>query len=173
VAVPESSTWWGRALFTTQLKIVVWVLRLHTVVRGTPVSGYRQPPFLYELYTLFSRTTHNRGNLISVGGVRELSPNYVSEDTPYLSDDHVGCSNIRSSSKRPIREDAVDCPPKKKMSLDDHIANIFESISIRNRRTLSWAQRELDEVVRLLKQDGLGADSDFYCMGLMLCNRPE
>jgi hypothetical protein len=108
--------------------------------------------------------------LISVGGVRELSPNYVSEDTPYLSDDHVGCSNIRSSSKRPIREDAVDCPPKKKMSLDDHIANIFESISIRNWRTLSWAQRELDEVVRLLKQDGSGEDSDFYCMGLMLCN---
>jgi hypothetical protein len=26
--------------FTTRLKIVAWVLRLHTVVRGTPVLGY-------------------------------------------------------------------------------------------------------------------------------------
>jgi hypothetical protein len=30
--------------FTTRLKIVMWVLRLHTVVRGTLVSGYRQWP---------------------------------------------------------------------------------------------------------------------------------
>jgi hypothetical protein len=28
--------------FTTRLKIASWVLRLHTVVRGTLVSGYRQ-----------------------------------------------------------------------------------------------------------------------------------
>jgi hypothetical protein len=32
--------------FTTGLKIVAWVLHLHTVVRGTLVSGYRQIPFL-------------------------------------------------------------------------------------------------------------------------------
>jgi hypothetical protein len=42
VAVPEPSTWWGRALFTTQLEIATWVSRLHTVIRGTPVLGYRQ-----------------------------------------------------------------------------------------------------------------------------------
>jgi hypothetical protein len=29
--------------FTTRLKIAAWVLCLHTVVRGTIVSGYRQP----------------------------------------------------------------------------------------------------------------------------------
>jgi hypothetical protein len=46
-AVPEPSTWWGRALFTTRLEIAVWVLRLHTVVRGTPVSGYRQWPWAH------------------------------------------------------------------------------------------------------------------------------
>jgi hypothetical protein len=55
--------WWGQALllaqssrsrlgkswpgptyssFTMRLKIAVWVLHLHTVVRGTLVSGYRQ-----------------------------------------------------------------------------------------------------------------------------------
>jgi hypothetical protein len=28
------------SLFTTRLKVVAWVLRLHTVVRGTPVLGY-------------------------------------------------------------------------------------------------------------------------------------
>jgi hypothetical protein len=30
--------------FTTRLKIAAWVLRLHKVVRGTLVSGYRQWP---------------------------------------------------------------------------------------------------------------------------------
>jgi hypothetical protein len=42
VAVPEPPMWWGRVLFTTRLEIAAWVLRLHTVVRGTLVSGYRQ-----------------------------------------------------------------------------------------------------------------------------------
>jgi hypothetical protein len=42
VAVPEPSTWWGLALFTTRLEIATWVSRLHTVVRGTPISGHRQ-----------------------------------------------------------------------------------------------------------------------------------
>jgi hypothetical protein len=44
VAAPELSTWWGRSLFTTRLEIATWVSRLHTVVRVTPVSGYRQWP---------------------------------------------------------------------------------------------------------------------------------
>jgi hypothetical protein len=44
VAAPELATWWGRSLFTTRLKIVVRVSRLHTVVRGTPVLGYRKWP---------------------------------------------------------------------------------------------------------------------------------
>jgi hypothetical protein len=44
VATPEPSTWWGRVLFTTQIEIVAWAPSLHTVVRGTPVSGYRQWP---------------------------------------------------------------------------------------------------------------------------------
>jgi hypothetical protein len=42
VAARKPSTWWGRVLFTTRLEIAAWVPRLHTVVRGTPVSGYRQ-----------------------------------------------------------------------------------------------------------------------------------
>jgi hypothetical protein len=42
VAAPEPSAWWGRALFATRLEIAAWTLRLYTVVRGTPVSGYRQ-----------------------------------------------------------------------------------------------------------------------------------
>jgi hypothetical protein len=44
VAAPEPSTWWGQVLFTTRLEIVARVPRLHTVVRGTPISGYRQWP---------------------------------------------------------------------------------------------------------------------------------
>jgi hypothetical protein len=44
VAALELSTWWGRVLFTTRLEIATRAPRLHTVVRGTPVSGYRQWP---------------------------------------------------------------------------------------------------------------------------------
>jgi hypothetical protein len=44
VAALEPSTWWGRALFTTRLEIAAWAPRLHAIVRGTSVSGYRQVP---------------------------------------------------------------------------------------------------------------------------------
>jgi hypothetical protein len=44
VATREPSTWWGRVLFTTRLEIAACAPCLHTVVRGTPVSGYRQWP---------------------------------------------------------------------------------------------------------------------------------
>jgi hypothetical protein len=44
VAEPEPSTWWGQVLFTTRLEIATWVSRLHTVIRGTLVSGHRQWP---------------------------------------------------------------------------------------------------------------------------------
>jgi hypothetical protein len=40
VAAPEPSALWGRVLFATRLEIAAWTPRLHTVVRGTPVSGY-------------------------------------------------------------------------------------------------------------------------------------
>jgi hypothetical protein len=38
----ELPMWWGRALFTVWLGNGVRAPRLHTVVRGTPDSGYRQ-----------------------------------------------------------------------------------------------------------------------------------
>jgi hypothetical protein len=37
---------WGRVLFTVRLEIVVRAPRLHTVVGGTPDSGYRQLPWV-------------------------------------------------------------------------------------------------------------------------------
>jgi hypothetical protein len=45
VAAPEPPTWRGRVLFTARLEIVAWAPCLHTVVRGTPDSGYRQRPW--------------------------------------------------------------------------------------------------------------------------------
>jgi hypothetical protein len=45
VTASEPSTWWGRMLLTTQLEIAAQAPRFHTVVRGTPVSGYRHIPF--------------------------------------------------------------------------------------------------------------------------------
>jgi hypothetical protein len=40
----EPSTLWGGVLFTVRLEDTIWALRLHTVVGGTPDSGYRQWP---------------------------------------------------------------------------------------------------------------------------------
>jgi hypothetical protein len=40
----EPPTWWGRVLFTVRLENVVRAPCLHTVVTGTPDSGYRQWP---------------------------------------------------------------------------------------------------------------------------------
>jgi hypothetical protein len=45
--------------FTTRLKIAAWVLRLHIVVRGTLVSGYRQWP-----------RAHLRGGCEPAGGAK-------------------------------------------------------------------------------------------------------
>jgi hypothetical protein len=41
LAAPESPTWWGRALVIARLEIDARVSRLHTIVRGTPILGYR------------------------------------------------------------------------------------------------------------------------------------
>jgi hypothetical protein len=41
VAAPEPPTWRGWVLFTALLEIVARAPCLHTVVRGTPDSGYR------------------------------------------------------------------------------------------------------------------------------------
>ncbi|ONM37936.1 hypothetical protein ZEAMMB73_Zm00001d043424 [Zea mays] len=68
-------------------------------------SRGKPPPFLDELYTLFGRTTHDRGNLISAGGVREPLRSYGNRGTP---DDGVGCSSKR------IREATVDSPLRQK-----------------------------------------------------------
>jgi hypothetical protein len=59
VAAPELSTWWGRVLFTTRLEIAARAPRLHTVVRGTPVLGYRQWP-----------RAHLRGGYEPAGGAK-------------------------------------------------------------------------------------------------------
>jgi hypothetical protein len=44
VAAPVPPMWRGQALFATWLEPAAWTPRLHTVVRGTPDSGYRQWP---------------------------------------------------------------------------------------------------------------------------------
>jgi hypothetical protein len=44
VAAPVLPTWRDQALFITWLKAAAWTPRFHTVVRGTPDSGYRQWP---------------------------------------------------------------------------------------------------------------------------------
>jgi hypothetical protein len=42
VAAPKPPMWRGRELFTVRLEIAARAPCLHTVVRGTPDSGYRQ-----------------------------------------------------------------------------------------------------------------------------------
>jgi hypothetical protein len=103
--------------------------------------------------------------LISAGGVREPLRSYGSHGTP---DDGVGCLS------KWIREATVDSPPKaKRMSLEDHIDNISDCISIKSqlelKKTLNRGNEEVVEVVRLLKEDGIEEDSDLYCMANILC----
>jgi hypothetical protein len=54
------------------------LLYVQTQDPSTHGSQGKIPPFLNELYTLFGRTTHDRGNLISVGGIREPPQSYGS-----------------------------------------------------------------------------------------------
>jgi hypothetical protein len=58
VAAPEPSTWWGRVLFTTRLEIAARAPRLHTVVRGTPVLGYRQTTSLFFIFDIGNMLGH-------------------------------------------------------------------------------------------------------------------
>jgi hypothetical protein len=44
VAVLELPTWRGQVLFTARLEIAARAPSLHTIVRGTPDSRYRQSP---------------------------------------------------------------------------------------------------------------------------------
>jgi hypothetical protein len=44
VAASEPSAWWGRVMFIAFLEIDARAPRLHTIVRGTPIPGYRQWP---------------------------------------------------------------------------------------------------------------------------------
>jgi hypothetical protein len=44
VAAPVPPMWRGQPLFATWLEAAAWTPRFHTVVRGTPDSGYRQWP---------------------------------------------------------------------------------------------------------------------------------
>jgi hypothetical protein len=53
MAALEPSTWWGRVLFTTRLEIAAWAPRLHTVVRGTPVSVYRHDTYSEISFLVF------------------------------------------------------------------------------------------------------------------------
>jgi hypothetical protein len=62
-------------------------------------------PFLMSC-TLCSVELHTTE--ATAGDVCEPSPNYDNQDITYLSNDRVGCSNIRSPSKRSIREGAME-----------------------------------------------------------------
>jgi hypothetical protein len=42
VVAPKPPTWWGRVLFIARLEIAARAPCLHTIIRGTPDSGYRQ-----------------------------------------------------------------------------------------------------------------------------------
>jgi hypothetical protein len=52
----EPSTWWGRVLFTVRLEIPARAPCLHTVVRDTPDSGYRQIVISYLFGLVFTNT---------------------------------------------------------------------------------------------------------------------
>jgi hypothetical protein len=130
-----------------------------------------QPPFYEELNELFGHTIQDRGTLISAGGVRKATPTTESEDTPpFVSQDPIAASSVGPSSKRPVREEVVDSPPKKKSdSLEDCIRDMSETVVMRCCRALTREQEEVDLVRHILEQDGIEQGTDLYCMATHLC----
>jgi hypothetical protein len=57
--------WWGRVLFAMRLETAAWTPRLHAVVRGTPVSGYRHS---LSKYGVLPRGTESNGTRFEIRG---------------------------------------------------------------------------------------------------------
>ncbi|KAJ1267754.1 hypothetical protein BS78_07G082100 [Paspalum vaginatum] len=109
-----------------------------------PTRG-KPPSFLEELEILFGRNTQDKGNLISAGGVRATNDTF---DTPHHTiNDPFEQSDDRSRSKRPIGEQTMDSPPKKKnASIEECLRDISEAmLSRRSRKSNNYDVAEHDQ----------------------------
>ncbi|KAJ1259537.1 hypothetical protein BS78_10G164000 [Paspalum vaginatum] len=104
---------------------------------GEPTHG-NPPKFLEELKSMFSAHATNDGF-----------------DTPqHTLNNPFDQSSGQSRSKRPIREETMDSPPKKKSaSIEECLRDISEA----------------DQVWHILDDDGIPEGSELYLRALFLC----
>ncbi|KAJ1255283.1 hypothetical protein BS78_K268600 [Paspalum vaginatum] len=93
--------------------------------RGKPLK------FLEQLELLFGRTTQDKGVLISAKGVRGRTPSYGPEyHQEHTPTDPFQHSSHRYMGKRPMREETMDSPPKKKSrSVEFCLRDISEAVT--------------------------------------------
>lgn len=132
--------------------------------RGKP------PQFLDELELLFGRTTQDRGVLLSAGGTREATPTAAWEEpagsTPNQSQQH---SSDRLRGKRPVREESVNSPQKKKTSsVEDCLREISAAVTRRSRRSVDDEEAQ-EQVRQILDDDGIPEGDQVYLQAMLLC----
>ena len=129
----------------------------------------RQPRFLDQLEALFGDRNRNTGCFVSAGGIRDSTPPAVPRRL-----DLGGPSSNNSSSKRDTRDHVVNSPEKKKnCNVEEYIARLSETIAARSAsrdRERTREQAEVDEVMQLLREDGVPATSDMFFLATDLFN---
>ena len=103
------------------------------------------------------------------GGIRESTP-----PAAFHRLDLGGPSSNHSGSKRDTRDHVVNSPEKKEnCNVGEYIARLSESIAARSAsrdRERTHEQVEVDEVMHLLREDGVPATSDMFFLATDLFN---
>ena len=138
---------------------------------------YKRPPFCEQLLSLFGRTPHDRGELVSAGGHGpEQTSSGDSPQTPQdLLDEPVRSWSVGQSSKRSSREHSVCSPIKKKStktpSLDeslDTLDGILKDVSELKSHCMTEVE-EMAQVNHILNEDGYSESDQFFAQALNLC----
>jgi len=106
---------------------------------------------------------------VSAGGIQESTPPAALRRL-----DLGGPSTYQSGSKRDTWDHVVNSPEKKKnCNVGEYIARLSESIAARSAsrdRERTHKQVEVDEVMQLLREDGVPATSDMFFLATDLFN---
>jgi len=97
---------------------------------------------------------------VSAGGIRESTPPAALRRL-----DLGGPSTYQSGSKRDTWDHVVNSPEKKNCSMGEYMARLSESIAARSAsrdRERTHEQVKVDEVMQLLREDGVPATLDMF-----------
>jgi len=113
------------------------------------------PPYLEQLFRLYG-SPKDRGSFMSAGGVcASVTPPTEAPAGP--------------SNKRATVDTEVDSPPKKKnCSTEEYMRQLTESIVQRSSREHTREQKEVFEVMEILRNDGVPEGSELYFKALDL-----